>query len=1309
MREKFTRVCAFFLSAAVLFSGTAFARETDDRLILDGGTDSLKAAGNPGYFYQTDHADAASNNSAIALPEAGTYMEGELLVKVESAVSLMDSGIVFDGIAAKTAYLFSVPAGGDNEEVSLASADQEMADWYRLWLTDSEDLLETWGQLSQMDGILAVQPNYIYQLDDPDEGAAAAEAISDVTEEDPYIHSQEWLEQIHAPDAWNAVETPGRTSSGDSIVVAVVDTGVDLEHPDLEGQLVTGRNFVETEADGETVTPADDPDDQGGHGTHIAGIIAAANNSIGVRGVAYDAKIMPVRVLDARGSGSGAEIANGIQWAAENGADIINLSLGGFGNSALEEDAIAYARSRGVLVVAAAGNESFPTAYAGDSYYGSSLTPANIPGVLTVMAMEKTAGSNGDWLASFSNYDADPGEGAEYEIMAPGRLIMSTYMGGGYGTMSGTSMACPVVAGAAAVLMGMGCTAEEAWEILVASGDVEQGKTQPDDDHTVRYYPALNLEAAVEMKRANSSPAVPVVANEWVYASLDSVKMSASTVDLSSLNTSSRVYYKASSFLSSLFVELENFGATGNMTVSGTVGGIPIRQQTVVMKTGDTSRVKLSLTDTPVVTNNLVTVSLTITPEGGTPVTLERSFLAYDFTLPSSIYYSGGYYYLRSSSVTVSGSTNYGYQALCLDRPLVINLGQTLVVEGGLIYLGADGAIQTNYNQTTSEESTFIAYGAGLLGTTGVHITGSGYNAFYGCYIYDPDIDFAYYVNQCHIEGNGYSGNKYLLGYSFYLSTFENCDDLIIHCAFFQRNLVNRCAFSTLYVKGLAQANSFIENYNPFYSSSVLQAYVPDYQASSSTYYNTYRPACDAYECYSTGGVTGLRYCSVVGPMQVSLYSDTGSAAKVYGIYYQKADDPYLLFDDAFSCASGSTVSSSVSSLANWGFASDSPVFATGVDVDAQYRSEYDCVDYTLTYTLSTAASEDTDPYIYSYSNPMDSNAEVTLSADGKTCTAKVTAPDLSLDMTDDYHLAGICTADKSIGTNSDGSTAYHYFWATELCGQVSTAGIHLYSTALEAVQAELDSSNQVILTWSDARITSGASAQIYRTMDGGDELNLGTVSTSSDGRYVDSGADLGHTYTYTVEISQNGHTYHGTASIVLPDAPANSLFLTISGNCITASLMSPQMENCLSYTVPSAAAKRVTFSEQVKDSGLPYGAIDNGDGTTTIYIGEEHSDAAILQADELFTLTPVEGMTYLLVDGVGAAVVSERTVSIWNTENCFGYLAGYAQDGKQKAIVRVSGTAITASAPNCTAWKLFRLNSETHTPEFSAIVLYHS
>ncbi|MDY6796389.1 MAG: DUF5719 family protein [Actinomycetota bacterium] len=258
-------------------------------------------------------------------------------------------------------------------------------------------------KLSSLPGVLYVEPDTRVSVDSSCKNT--------------YYTNQWYLPQIGADRAWE-VEV-GR----DDVVVAVVDTGVDASHPDLAGRILSGYDFVD--GDGSAC-------DHNGHGTHVAGIIAASGeDGTGVTGLAWRIRILPVKVLDDGGRGYYSDVIEGIRYAADNGAGVINLSLGGGADSRALQEAVDYALSRGVAVAAAAGNDGLDSL----SY------PAACKGVIAVGATDSD-----DRPASFSNR----GEGLD--LMAPGVSIYSDYPGGSYAYMSGTSMAAPQVAGAMALL-----------------------------------------------------------------------------------------------------------------------------------------------------------------------------------------------------------------------------------------------------------------------------------------------------------------------------------------------------------------------------------------------------------------------------------------------------------------------------------------------------------------------------------------------------------------------------------------------------------------------------------------------------------------------------------------------------------------------------------------------------------------------------------------------------------------------------------------------------------------------------------------
>jgi subtilisin len=238
---------------------------------------------------------------------------------------------------------------------------------------------------------------------------------------------------------------PGHGGAG--VKVAVIDTGIDCGHPDLQPNCVYGASFVKGAK----------PFDDFGHGTHVAGIIGARSNGLGVIGVAPEATLYAVKVLDSRGAGSFSAVASGIVWAINNGMHVINMSLGGSTYSQTLADAVKAARDAGILVVSAAGNSGCCDRV---------LYPGKFPESIAVAAVDAT-----DTWASFSS------TGPEVTVAAPGVKILSTVPSGscslcdpsGYKAFSGTSMATPHVAGAGALLMSRGFTAAQASEQLAGT------------------------------------------------------------------------------------------------------------------------------------------------------------------------------------------------------------------------------------------------------------------------------------------------------------------------------------------------------------------------------------------------------------------------------------------------------------------------------------------------------------------------------------------------------------------------------------------------------------------------------------------------------------------------------------------------------------------------------------------------------------------------------------------------------------------------------------------------------------------------
>lgn len=236
---------------------------------------------------------------------------------------------------------------------------------------------------------------------------------------DPYLSSQWAWDRVDAPEGW-------ALSTGHGVLIAVLDTGTDLDHPDLASK-------VRTDIDYDFVNGDNVADDDNGHGTHVSGIAAAAtDNGIGVAGMGWEAAILPLKVLDSAGEGTADNLATAIRYAADQGAGVVNMSLGGaFSCPWYVQQKSDYAYNLGVVLVAAAGNDGA----------GQEVFPANCAHVLGVAATDSY-----DSRASFSNW------GNHVSVAAPGTSIYSTTPYGQYGYMQGTSMATPFVAGLAGLV-----------------------------------------------------------------------------------------------------------------------------------------------------------------------------------------------------------------------------------------------------------------------------------------------------------------------------------------------------------------------------------------------------------------------------------------------------------------------------------------------------------------------------------------------------------------------------------------------------------------------------------------------------------------------------------------------------------------------------------------------------------------------------------------------------------------------------------------------------------------------------------------
>jgi len=344
-----------------------------------------------------------------------SYVEGEVIVKFKE-VTDPKAFVKIAGISSKLAEKM--------EELRLRNT-------YLLKLKQGISVESAIEELKKSDVVEHVQPNYVYKL-------------LNVEPNDPYFAEQWYLTKINATTAWEIER------GNESVVIAVIDTGIDLNHVDinhsnlttnlwnnvdelLNGQDDDGNGYIDDIFGWNFVDNNSDVSDTHGHGTHVAGIIAAVtNNSIGIAGICWNCKLMILKAFDSNGNGTTVAIANAIYYAANNGAKIISMSFGGNGSDEILQEALNYASSNGILLVAAAGNDGSET----KNY------PAAYDNVIAVAATNES-----DERASFSQF------GAWIDLAAPGTNILSTWPNDMLAYANGTSMSTPIVSGIAALLL----------------------------------------------------------------------------------------------------------------------------------------------------------------------------------------------------------------------------------------------------------------------------------------------------------------------------------------------------------------------------------------------------------------------------------------------------------------------------------------------------------------------------------------------------------------------------------------------------------------------------------------------------------------------------------------------------------------------------------------------------------------------------------------------------------------------------------------------------------------------------------------
>jgi thermitase len=384
---------------------------------------------------------------ASAGAPASGLVPGEVIIRLQPGLSISAAGRgTGPGAAELDALLYAAGAGA-------ARTIGAGSDTYRVRIRESADPQALARRLSTLAGVVYAEPNATRQLAR--------------TSEDPVVRQQWALRAIQAPEAWDI-------TTGSDLTIAIIDTGVSSSHPDLEGRVLDGYDFYNNDHDAS---------DDEGHGTYTAGVAAAdGDNGVGIAGVCWSCRILPVKVLGSRGQGDDATIAAGIRWAADQGARIISMSLGGDEDTQVLRDAVTYARQRGALLIAASGNGQ-----------ASGNLPAYPAAYAEVLAVSATDGS--DTVTGFST------TGDFVDISAPGVGVWSSAwdpdQGDTYAAANGTSAACPYVAGAAALILSVrpDLSADQVAQVLVRSAD-DRGAPGKDP---LNGYGRLNLLRAVQL------------------------------------------------------------------------------------------------------------------------------------------------------------------------------------------------------------------------------------------------------------------------------------------------------------------------------------------------------------------------------------------------------------------------------------------------------------------------------------------------------------------------------------------------------------------------------------------------------------------------------------------------------------------------------------------------------------------------------------------------------------------------------------------------------------------------------------------
>ena len=418
-------LCMIFMNSCSLFTNTNDKNDSTNNVVVNNNT-------NNNVTNDTNDGDDFTDIGG-GLPE-GAYVEGFVLVKYTG-----EDENVFAGL-----------------DIKSVEALYEGSKWYSLELNDSTKTVEMVQEFAELGIFDYVDYDYIMATD------AEVEHVG-VGNNPTYNHNQKKYFETHKiQQGWEYLDKEGINPGGSAdVVVAIIDTGVDYNHVDLRnniwinsaeipdnGKDDDGNGYVDDVYGWDFVGNDKDPMDDNGHGTHVAGIVAAENNGVGGVGVAFNCKIMVIKAGNSSGYFNNSDIAEAIQYAYMNGASVINMSFGGSNISMAVEDALEEAYNSCILV-AAAGNDGACNNLVCPICMNKKVSyPAALPYVIGVMSVAH----DGKHISSFSNYDHNPYNTVEYEVYAVGESVYSCWPNNKYATLNGTSMAAPMVAGMAALL-----------------------------------------------------------------------------------------------------------------------------------------------------------------------------------------------------------------------------------------------------------------------------------------------------------------------------------------------------------------------------------------------------------------------------------------------------------------------------------------------------------------------------------------------------------------------------------------------------------------------------------------------------------------------------------------------------------------------------------------------------------------------------------------------------------------------------------------------------------------------------------------